>query len=203
MAEMQCFFSWLVDNFDTEVQQQISRRGWTDQQRQQDAFSWYDWWQQHDVTSSGRRWTDQQQRHDSSSLGLSTVWLVTCDGESACAGGLIGSGKKNAFSWYDWRQQHNATSSGRGWTDWWQRHDASSLGWLTVRLLTCKGESACVGGLIYGSDTMLFLGMIDGGNTMLLPLAGWGWEGTLATCLVWQTKLWCTQKKTLYKRRNK
>ncbi len=40
-----------------------------------------------------------------------------------------------------------------------------------VRLLTCNGESACVGGLINGGSTMLFLGMIDSGNTALL-LAG-------------------------------
>ena len=40
-------------------------------------------------------------------------------------------------------------------------------------LLTCDGESACMGRLIDGSDTMLFLGMINGGNTMLL-LAGAG-----------------------------
>jgi hypothetical protein len=33
------------------------------------------------------------------------------------------------------------------------------------------GESACRGGLIDGSNTMLFLGMINGGNTTLL-LAG-------------------------------
>ena len=39
-------------------------------------------------------------------------------------------------------------------------------------------------GLINGSDTMLFLGMIDGSNTALLPLAGRWWEGTLVTCLV-------------------
>ncbi len=40
-----------------------------------------------------------------------------------------------------------------------------------VRLLTCNGESACVGGLIDGGNTMFFLSMIDGGNTALL-LAG-------------------------------
>ncbi len=45
---------------------------------------------------------------------------------------------------------------------------ASSLGWLTVRLLTCNGESACVGGLIDGSNTMHYLGMINNGNTTLL-----------------------------------
>ncbi len=37
-----------------------------------------------------------------------------------------------------------------------------------VRLVTCKGESEGVGGLINGGDMMLFLGMIDGGNTTLL-----------------------------------
>jgi hypothetical protein len=45
---------------------------------------------------------------------------------------------------------------------------ASSLGWSTIRLLRCNGESVGVGGLINGGNTMLFLGMIDGGNTMLL-----------------------------------
>ena len=48
---------------------------------------------------------------------------------------------------------------------------ASSLGWLTVWLLPCDGESACADGLIDGGITMLFLGMINGGNTTLL-LAG-------------------------------
>ena len=42
-----------------------------------------------------------------------------------------------------------------------------------VWLVTCNGESACKGGLIDGSKTMIFLGMIDGGNTtLLLPVAG-------------------------------
>ncbi len=90
----------------------------------------------------------------------------------------------HAFSWYDRRRQHNATSSVRGWTDRRQRHNASSLGWSTVWLLTCNGKSACAGGLIDGGNTMLFLGMINGGNTTLLPLAGQWWAGTLATCLV-------------------
>ncbi len=40
-----------------------------------------------------------------------------------------------------------------------------------IWLLTCDGESACMGGLINGGNTMLFLGMINGGNTTLL-LAG-------------------------------
>jgi hypothetical protein len=42
---------------------------------------------------------------------------------------------------------------------------------LTVRLLTCDGKSACAGGLIDGGNTMLFLGMINGGKKALL-LAG-------------------------------
>jgi hypothetical protein len=33
-------------------------------------------------------------------------------------------------------------------------------------------------------DVMLFLGKINGGDTMLLHLAGRWWEGTLATRLV-------------------
>jgi hypothetical protein len=32
----------------------------------------------------------------------------------------------------------------------------------------CDGKSVCVGGLINGGNTMLFLGMIDGSNTTLL-----------------------------------
>jgi len=39
---------------------------------------------------------------------------------------------------------------------------------LTVWLLMCDSESVCAGGLIDCSNTMLFLGMIDGGNTTLL-----------------------------------
>jgi hypothetical protein len=42
-----------------------------------------------------------------------------------------------------------------------------------IRLLRCNGESAGVGGLIDGGNTMLFLGMINIGNTTLL-LAGAG-----------------------------
>ncbi len=42
---------------------------------------------------------------------------------------------------------------------------------MTVWLLTCDGKSVCAGGLIDGSNTMLFVGMIDSSNTMLL-LAG-------------------------------
>jgi hypothetical protein len=42
-----------------------------------------------------------------------------------------------------------------------------------VWLVTCDGKSACPGGLIDGSNMMLFLGMINGGNTTLL-LAGVG-----------------------------
>jgi hypothetical protein len=135
-AETRHFFScWLVDGLAAYVQWQISVRGRTD-----------------------RRW-----RH-------------------------------NAFSWYDRWRQHNATSSGRGWTDRWRRHGTSSLGWSTVWRVTCNGKSACAGGLINSSDTMLFLGKIDGGDTMLLHLAGQWWVGTLATCLVWQTKFWYTEK---------
>jgi hypothetical protein len=59
------------------------------------------------------------------------------------------------------------------WTDQWQRCDASSLGWSTVQLLRCNGKSASAGGLINGNKMMLFLGMIDGGNTTLfLACAG-------------------------------
>jgi hypothetical protein len=44
---------------------------------------------------------------------------------------------------------------------------------LTVWLVTCNGKSAGMGRLIDGGNTMLFLGMIDGGKTTLL-LAGAG-----------------------------
>ncbi len=54
------------------------------------------------------------------------------------------------------------------WTDQWQKRDASSLGWLTVQLLRCNGKSAGAGRLNDGNKTMLFLGVIDGGDTMLL-----------------------------------
>ncbi len=53
-----------------------------------------------------------------------------------------------------------------------------------VWLVTCNSESACAGGLINGSNAMLFLGKIDGDDTTLLHLAGLWWEGTLATHLV-------------------
>jgi hypothetical protein len=36
----------------------------------------------------------------------------------------------------------------------------------------CNGKSAGMSGLINIGDTMLFLSMIDGGNTTLLHLAG-------------------------------
>jgi hypothetical protein len=81
--------------------------------------------------------------------------------------------RHNAFSWYDQRRQHDATSSGHGWTDQRQRHDAPSLGCFMVWLVTCNDSSACVGRLINGGNTMLFLGIIDGGDTTLL-LAGVG-----------------------------
>ncbi len=90
----------------------------------------------------------------------------------------------DAFSGYDQQRQHNATSSGCGWANQWRRHSASSLGWSTVQLVMCNGKSACAGGLIDGGDMMLFLGKINGGDTMLLHLAGRWLEGTLATCLV-------------------
>ena len=51
----------------------------------------------HNANSSMRSWTDQWQSHDASSLGWSTVLLVTCDGELACKGGLINGGKQCFF----------------------------------------------------------------------------------------------------------
>ncbi len=97
MEETWCFFSRLVNGSATEVQWQISGRGWTDRQRRNNAFSQNDRWRQHDATSSVRGWTDQRQSHDASSLGWSTVRLVTCNGELACKGRLINSGKAMLF----------------------------------------------------------------------------------------------------------
>ncbi len=97
MADTQRFFSWLVNDSATEVQRQISRRGRTDWLQWHNSFSWYDPRRQHNATSSGRRWTDNWQRRDSSSLGWLTVWLVTCNGKSACAGGLINGGDTMLF----------------------------------------------------------------------------------------------------------
>ena len=59
---------------------------------------------------------------------------------------------------------------------WWEgtlamRLVSSSLGWSAVWLVRCDGESAGAGGLIDGGNTMLFLGMINGGKKALL-LAG-------------------------------
>ncbi len=78
----------------------------------------------------------------------------------------------DAFLYEQW-WRHNATSSGHGWTNQRQWHDSSSLGWPTVWLVTCNGKSVCTGRLINGGNTMLFLGMIHGGDTTLL-LAGMG-----------------------------
>jgi hypothetical protein len=54
------------------------------------------------------------------------------------------------------------------WTDQRQKRPASSLGWSTVQLLRCNGKSVGTGRLIDGDKTMLFLEMIDGGDTTLL-----------------------------------
>ncbi len=39
-----------------------------------------------------------------------------------------------------------------------------------VWLVMCNGELACESGLIDGGKSMLFLGMIDGGSTIILLL---------------------------------
>jgi hypothetical protein len=95
-----------------------------------------------------------------------------CNGKSVCVGGLINGGNMMLFLCMIDGGDTTLLSSGCRWTDQRQRHDAYSLGWSTVGLLMCDGESVWAGGLIYSGNTMLFLGMIDGGNTMLLPLAG-------------------------------
>jgi hypothetical protein len=46
----------------------------------------------------------------SSSLGWLMVQLVRCNGKSAGTGGLINGSNTMLFSWYDQRQQHDATS---------------------------------------------------------------------------------------------
>jgi hypothetical protein len=43
-----------------------------------------------------------------------------------------------------------------------------------VQLVTCNGKSACMGRLIDGSNMMLFLGMIDSGDTTLLLVGAGG-----------------------------
>ncbi len=54
-----------------------------------------------------------------------------------------------------------------------------------VQLLRCNGKSAGVGGLIDGDKTMLFLGMINGGNmTLLLACAGGLINGRVTTLLL-------------------
>ena len=54
-----------------------------------------------------------------------------------------------------------------------------------VQLLRCKGESAGAGRLIDGDEMMLFLGMIDGGNTtLLLACAGGLINGRVTTLLL-------------------
>jgi hypothetical protein len=79
----------------------------------------------------------------------------------------------------------------------------SSLGWSTVWLVRWGGKSAGTGGLIDGSDTMLFLGMIDGGNMMLLHSAGQWWEGENTGHPLGVTDKILTHKnKTLFVRRN-
>jgi hypothetical protein len=49
---------------------------------------------------------------------------------------------------------------------------SSSLGWSAIWLVRCDGESAGMGRLNDGSNKMLILGMINGGDTTLLHLAG-------------------------------
>ncbi len=107
------------------------------------------------------------------------VWLVRCNGKSAGAGGLINGGNTMLFlCMIDGINTMLLHLAGR----WWEgtlatRLVSSSLSWLTVWLLRCNGESAGMGRLINGGNTILFLGMIDSGNTTLLHSAGWWWEG--------------------------
>ena len=102
------------------------------------------------------------------------VWLLTCDGESACVGRLINGGNTMIFlGMFDGSNTMLLLAGADGLIDgreW--RHGASSLGWSTVQLVTCNGESACMGGLINGGNMMLFHGKIDGSDTTLLHLAG-------------------------------
>ncbi len=54
-----------------------------------------------------------------------------------------------------------------------------------VQLLRCNGKSADIGELINRDKTMIFLGMIDGGNTMLLlACAGGLINGRVMTLLL-------------------
>jgi hypothetical protein len=101
------------------------------------------------------------------------VWLVRCDGKSAGAGRLIDGGNTMLFlGMIDGGNTMLLHSAGR----WWEetlamRLVSSSFGWSMVWLVRCNSESTGTGGLINGGDTMLFLGMIDSGNTTLLHLA--------------------------------
>jgi hypothetical protein len=102
------------------------------------------------------------------------VLLVRCDGVSACTGGLIDGG--NTMLFLGMIDSGNTTLLHLA-GQWWEGTLAtglvsSSLGWLTVRLVRCNGESAGAGGLIDGGNTTLFLGMINNSNTTLLHLAG-------------------------------
>jgi hypothetical protein len=66
-----------------------------------------------------------------------------------------------------------------------QRCNASYLGWSTVQLLRCDGKSTNAGGLINGDKTMVFLEMINRGNTMLLlACAGGLINGRVTTLLL-------------------
>ncbi len=56
---------------------------------------------------------------------------------------------------------------------------------MVPQLLRCDGKSAGAGGLIDGDKTMLFLGMINGGNTtLLLACAGELINGRVTTLLL-------------------
>jgi len=53
-----------------------------------------------------------------------------------------------------------------------------------VQLLRCDGKSAGPGRLINGDKTMLFFGMIDGGNTTLLLACAGGLINSRVTTLL-------------------
>ena len=53
-----------------------------------------------------------------------------------------------------------------------------------VWLVTCDGKLACEGRLIDGGKTVLFLGMIEGGNTTLLLVCAGGLINDRVTTLL-------------------
>ncbi len=194
MAESRHFFSRLINGLASYVRRQVGLQGRTDRQRQNNAFPWHDWWQQHNATSTGHGWNDWGQRQGASSLSWLTVWLLTCNGESACAGRLIDGG--NTMLFLGMIDGGNTTLLLAGVDGLINSGDTALLLLAGQRFgyLRATASQRAWADWLMAATWCFFLGKINGGDTTLLHLAGWWWEGMLATCLVWQTKFWCTQK---------